>query len=98
MLPKDVLIDTSTRKEVCTQILFKTVLVNSTNYFCCCSFEDFLKMFLTLSYHVLQLCPTFSSSIIRNVLDGFVPDEFCPDPVQDSLLQALESEVSLFYF
>jgi hypothetical protein len=55
-------------------------------------------MFLTLSYHVLQLCPTFSSSIIRNVLDGFVPDEFCPDPVQDSLLQALESEVSLFYF
>ncbi|GJN13470.1 hypothetical protein PR202_gb00179 [Eleusine coracana subsp. coracana] len=56
MIPKDVLMDTSTRKE---------------------------------------LCPTFSSSIIRNILDGFVPDEFCPDPVRNSLLQALESEEHL---
>lgn len=56
MLPKDVLMDTSTRKE---------------------------------------LCPTFSSSIIRNILDGFAPDEFCPDPIQDSLLQALELEEHL---
>ncbi|TVU51511.1 hypothetical protein EJB05_02943 [Eragrostis curvula] len=62
MLPKDVLMDTSTRKEACAPVLFQT------------------------------LCPTFSSSIIRNILDGFVPDEFCPDPVQDSLLQALELE------
>ncbi|XP_062202526.1 uncharacterized protein LOC133904900 isoform X1 [Phragmites australis] len=53
MLPKDVLMDTSARKE---------------------------------------LCPTFSSSIIKNILDLFVPDEFCPDPIQDSLLQALELE------
>ncbi|KAJ1257479.1 hypothetical protein BS78_K018800 [Paspalum vaginatum] len=53
MLPKDVLMDTKTRKE---------------------------------------LCPTFSSSIIKNILDVFVPDEFCPDPIQGSLLQALESE------
>ncbi|KAL6905866.1 hypothetical protein ACP4OV_003467 [Aristida adscensionis] len=53
MLPKDVLMDTSTRKE---------------------------------------LCPTFNSSIIKSILDGFVPDEFCPEPVQDSLLQALELE------
>jgi hypothetical protein len=57
----------------------------------------FKKKFLTLSYHVSQLCPTFSSTIIRNILDGFVPDEFCPDPVQDSLLQALESEVTRAY-
>lgn len=53
MLPKDVLIDTSSRKE---------------------------------------LCPTFSSSIIKNILDVFLPDEFCPDPIQGSLLQALELE------
>lgn len=53
MIPKDVLVETNTRKE---------------------------------------LCPTFSSSIVRSILDGFVPDEFCPDPVQDSLLQALELE------
>lgn len=53
MIPKDVLLETSTRKE---------------------------------------LCPTFSSSIIRNILDGFVPDQFYPDPIQDSLLQALELE------
>ncbi|KXG23318.1 uncharacterized protein LOC110429782 [Sorghum bicolor] len=53
MLPKDVLMDTSSRKE---------------------------------------LCPAFSSSIIKNILDVFVPDEFCPDPIQGSLLQALELE------
>ncbi|XP_066355278.1 uncharacterized protein [Miscanthus floridulus] len=53
MLPKDVLMDTSSRKE---------------------------------------LCPTFSSSIIKNILDVFVPDEFCPDPIQGSLLEALELE------
>ncbi|OEL20151.1 hypothetical protein BAE44_0018831 [Dichanthelium oligosanthes] len=56
MLPKDVLMDTSTRKE---------------------------------------LCPTFSSSIIKNILLGFAPDEFCPDPIQDSLLEALELEEHL---
>ncbi|WVZ89969.1 hypothetical protein U9M48_036314 [Paspalum notatum var. saurae] len=39
-----------------------------------------------------DLCPTFSSSIIKNILDVFVPDEFCPDPIQGSLLQALELE------
>jgi hypothetical protein len=39
MLPKDVLMDTSTRKEACTPILIKTVLVNATeNFF---PFEDF---------------------------------------------------------
>ncbi|KAG8051086.1 hypothetical protein GUJ93_ZPchr0009g438 [Zizania palustris] len=53
MLPKDVLTETSTRKE---------------------------------------LCPTFSSSIIKRILDVFVPDDFCPDPVQHSLLEALELE------
>ncbi|KAM0825410.1 hypothetical protein ACQ4PT_069580 [Festuca glaucescens] len=39
-----------------------------------------------------ELCPTFSSSIVRSILHGFVPDEFCPDPIQDCLLHALELE------
>uniref|UniRef100_J3NCC8 C2 NT-type domain-containing protein n=1 Tax=Oryza brachyantha TaxID=4533 RepID=J3NCC8_ORYBR len=56
MIPKDVLMDTSTRKEACTLIF---------------------------------------SSIIKRILDGFVPDDFCPDPVQHSLLEALESEEHL---
>ena len=58
--------------------------------------KHFFKKNLILSCHVLQLCPTFSSSIIKNILDVFVPDEFCPDPIQGSLLEALELEVSLF--
>jgi hypothetical protein len=50
-----------------------------------------------MSSQCSQLCPTFSSSIVRSILDSFVPDEFCPDPIQDSLLHALELEVSLLY-
>ncbi|KAJ3703705.1 hypothetical protein LUZ61_007410 [Rhynchospora tenuis] len=53
MLPKDMLLETSVRKEV---------------------------------------CPTFSSSIIKRVLDGFVTDEFCPEPVSENVLLALESK------
>uniref|UniRef100_A0A0D9XY10 C2 NT-type domain-containing protein n=1 Tax=Leersia perrieri TaxID=77586 RepID=A0A0D9XY10_9ORYZ len=32
------------------------------------------------------------TAIIKRILDGFVPDDFCPDPVQHSLLKALELE------
>ncbi|KAF3330912.1 hypothetical protein FCM35_KLT04266 [Carex littledalei] len=53
MLPKDMLLETSVRKEV---------------------------------------CPTFSSSIIKRVLDGFVTDEFCPEPISENILVALESK------
>jgi hypothetical protein len=101
MLPKDVLMDTSSRKEAWTPILFKRVLYIIMTYYwyklfyvISCQFETFKKN-LILSRHVLQLCPAFSSSIIKNILDVFVPDEFCPDPIQGSLLQALELEVSL---
>ncbi|GLT43367.1 hypothetical protein SLA2020_173210 [Shorea laevis] len=53
MLPKDMLLSTSIRKEV---------------------------------------CPTFGASLIKRVLDNFVPDDFCPDPVPDALLEALDEE------
>ncbi|KAL0717836.1 hypothetical protein Bca4012_067158 [Brassica carinata] len=53
MLPKDMLLDTCVRKEV---------------------------------------CPMFSAPLIKRVLNHFVPDEFCPDPVPVAVLEALESE------
>ncbi|KAK1295354.1 hypothetical protein QJS10_CPA16g00187 [Acorus calamus] len=56
MLPKDLLLDKSIRKEV---------------------------------------CPTFGAPVIRRVLSSFVPDEFCPDPVPEAVLEALDSEESL---
>ncbi|KAK8511442.1 hypothetical protein V6N13_024079 [Hibiscus sabdariffa] len=39
-----------------------------------------------------EVCPTFGPSLIKRVLDYFVPDEFCPDPVPDVVLEALEDE------
>lgn len=36
----------------------------------------------------------FAASLIKRVLDNFVPDEFCPDSIPDGVLEALESEVS----
>ncbi|XP_048128298.1 uncharacterized protein LOC115751073 [Rhodamnia argentea] len=39
-----------------------------------------------------EVCPTFAASLIKRVLDNFVPDEFCPDPIPDVVLEALESE------
>ncbi|ONK65972.1 uncharacterized protein A4U43_C06F2870 [Asparagus officinalis] len=39
-----------------------------------------------------EVCPTFSASIIRQILGSFLPDEFCPDSIPDELLEALDSE------
>ena len=41
-----------------------------------------------------KVCPIFGATLIKRVLDNFVPDEFCPDPVPDIVLEALEAEVS----
>lgn len=41
-----------------------------------------------------EVCPTFGATLIRRVLNTFVPDEFCPDPVPKVVLEALNSEVS----
>ncbi|CAL9219283.1 unnamed protein product [Arabidopsis halleri] len=39
-----------------------------------------------------EVCPMFGSPLIKRVLNNFVPDEFCPDPVPDAVLKSLESE------
>ncbi|GFP94060.1 hypothetical protein PHJA_001550400 [Phtheirospermum japonicum] len=41
-----------------------------------------------------EVCPTFGPPIIRRVLSYFVPDEFCPDPIPNVVLEALNSEDS----
>ncbi|GAB4848008.1 hypothetical protein Ancab_002668 [Ancistrocladus abbreviatus] len=42
-----------------------------------------------------EVCPTFGAQLIKRVLNNFVPDEFCPDPVPDVLLEVLDSEDAL---
>lgn len=39
-----------------------------------------------------EVCPRFKAPLIKQILDNFVPDEFCPDPIPDVVLEALESE------
>ncbi|KAK7271128.1 hypothetical protein RJT34_26772 [Clitoria ternatea] len=39
-----------------------------------------------------EVCPMFNAPTIKKILDNFVPDEFCPDPVPYSVFEALESE------
>ncbi|XP_057766915.1 uncharacterized protein LOC130987407 [Salvia miltiorrhiza] len=39
-----------------------------------------------------EVCPTFGLALLMRILDSFVPDEFCPDPVPAALLQALSSQ------
>jgi hypothetical protein len=42
----------------------------------------------------LKVCPTFAAPLIKRVLDNFVLDEFCPDPIPDVVFEALDTEVS----
>ncbi|CAN4124171.1 unnamed protein product [Withania somnifera] len=39
-----------------------------------------------------EVCPILGPALIRRVLNGFVPDEFCPIPVSPEVLRALDSE------
>ncbi|KAK7278421.1 hypothetical protein RJT34_23449 [Clitoria ternatea] len=39
-----------------------------------------------------EVCPRFGKSVIKQVVDNFVPDEFCPGPVPDAVLEALNTE------
>ncbi|KAI7733947.1 hypothetical protein M8C21_005333 [Ambrosia artemisiifolia] len=41
-----------------------------------------------------EVCPTFGAPLIKKILDTFVPDEFCPDPIPVMVLEALDSEDS----
>ncbi|KAK7316121.1 hypothetical protein VNO77_34852 [Canavalia gladiata] len=39
-----------------------------------------------------EVCPMFSAPLIKKILDNFVPDEFCLDPVPSNVFDALDSE------
>ncbi|OIT05959.1 PREDICTED: uncharacterized protein LOC109207238 [Nicotiana attenuata] len=39
-----------------------------------------------------EVCPAFGPLLIRRVLNIFVPDEFCRDPIPEAVLGALHSE------
>ncbi|XP_060214166.1 uncharacterized protein LOC132641261 [Lycium barbarum] len=39
-----------------------------------------------------EVCPILGPTLIRRVLNGFVPDEFCPIPVPPEVLTTLDSE------
>ncbi|KAH0674813.1 hypothetical protein KY290_024612 [Solanum tuberosum] len=39
-----------------------------------------------------EVCPILGPTLISMVLNGFVPDEFCPIPVPPEVLRALDSE------
>ncbi|XP_039682774.1 uncharacterized protein [Medicago truncatula] len=39
-----------------------------------------------------EVCPMFSAPLIKKILDNFFPDEFCPDPVPTTVLEALDLE------
>ncbi|KAL3526304.1 hypothetical protein ACH5RR_010960 [Cinchona calisaya] len=41
-----------------------------------------------------EVCPTFGPTLIRRIMNAFVPDEFCPEPVPKVVLEALNSEDS----
>ncbi|PIN05608.1 hypothetical protein CDL12_21856 [Handroanthus impetiginosus] len=39
-----------------------------------------------------EVCPMFGPTIIKRVLNSFVPDEFCPDPIPQNIIDALDEE------
>ncbi|KAG4395929.1 hypothetical protein AAZX31_19G067400 [Glycine max] len=39
-----------------------------------------------------EVCPMFNATLIKKILDNFVPDELCPDPVPSNVFEALNSE------
>ncbi|KAJ7972257.1 Nucleolar gar2-like protein [Quillaja saponaria] len=40
----------------------------------------------------LEVCPSISLPLIKRILCNFTPDEFCPDPVPGTVLEALNAE------
>ncbi|XP_021645939.2 uncharacterized protein LOC110639344 isoform X2 [Hevea brasiliensis] len=41
-----------------------------------------------------EVCPAFGTPLIKRVLDNFVTDEFCSDPIPNVVLEALEYEAA----
>ncbi|KAI3772571.1 hypothetical protein L6452_03760 [Arctium lappa] len=39
-----------------------------------------------------EVCPSISLALLTRILSNFTPDEFCPDPVPNTVLEALDAE------
>lgn len=52
---------------------------------------------ITFLINYLKVCPTFSAPLVKKILYSFVPDEFCPNPIPEAVLDALDSEVIDYY-
>ncbi|KAK1359395.1 C2 NT-type domain-containing protein [Heracleum sosnowskyi] len=39
-----------------------------------------------------EVCPRFSTTLIRQILNTFVPDEYCPEQIPEAVFESLESE------
>ncbi|KAM0005185.1 putative nucleoporin [Helianthus debilis subsp. tardiflorus] len=39
-----------------------------------------------------ELCPSISLPLLKQILCGFTPDEFCPDPVPQTVIEAVNAE------
>ncbi|KAL3644444.1 hypothetical protein CASFOL_009624 [Castilleja foliolosa] len=39
-----------------------------------------------------EVCPMLGTTIIKRVLNNHIPDEFCPDPVPQNIIDALDTE------
>lgn len=91
MLPKDMLIDRNIRHEVSfmnQMLIFFSGMPPSLFWLVCHCLHS-------ISFIVVQVCPTINLSLIIRVLCNFTPDEFCPDPVPGTVLEALNAEVYL---
>jgi len=40
-----------------------------------------------------KVCPMLNATLIKKILQNFVPDELCPDRVPSGVFEALDSEV-----
>jgi len=89
MLPKDMLLEKSIRKEVRPYNIYFSLLVSAGISFILCVLIGEFSFLLCVG----KVCPTFSSSMIKRILVSFLPDEFCPDAIPDEVLDALDSEV-----
>lgn len=49
--------------------------------------------FMVKGFLLLKVCPMLSAPLIKKILDNFVPDEFCPDPIPAAVFEALDSQV-----
>ncbi|KAF3431077.1 hypothetical protein FNV43_RR25807 [Rhamnella rubrinervis] len=82
----------------------KTELSDANKLECQTPFKPFrllnaLSDLMMLPYEMLadrstrkEVCPTFSAPLIKKILYSFVPDEFCPNPIPEAVLDALDSE------